>query len=64
MADFSKISESKNLEDRTDDTAAQKFLTALLIKLNPVYAVRHIKSELIARGDIVPPAQSPLRKEK
>ena len=58
MVDFSKTKPSENFEDTTDDTPTQHFLNNLMMKLNPVIAVRKIRSDLIDRGIIEIPGSA------
>lgn len=47
------------LIDNTNPTGLDRFFDALLVKLNPVYAVRNARQKMIERGDIeIPGAEA------
>lgn len=52
MADFKKAPESQNFQDTTGFSPTEKFLHGLMVKLNPVYAVRNVAKTLREKGVI------------
>ncbi len=58
MVDLAKAPESKNFVDHTARTPAQKFLDGLLLKMNPVIAIRKVKEDLLENGYIDAPERT------